>query len=67
MSVSAVGLMVRILTIPRNEVFTIEFLQKIAHENENELINELEELVNVGYIKSVISSTNQPAYVCNVD
>jgi len=67
LSDEAVGLIIRILVSLHDEVFTIEYLKELTSDNENDIKNELKELLNIGYIKLIISPFNQPAYICNVD
>ncbi|MDE5557793.1 MAG: hypothetical protein K2J32_08940 [Ruminococcus sp.] len=67
LSEKAVGLMIRILVSLHYEVFTIEYLKELTSDNENDIKNELKELINVGYIKPIISPFNQSVYACNID
>ncbi|MDE5557791.1 MAG: hypothetical protein K2J32_08930 [Ruminococcus sp.] len=56
-----------ILSFPRDIAINASLIKTATPESEDEIQESLDELANIGYIKQIDSSSEQPAYIGNVD
>ena len=67
LSLEARGIMFTILSFPRDTIINASLIKTASLETEDEIQEWLDELADIGYIKQIDSSSEQPEYICNVD